>query len=268
MCEEPRSRASRLRLAFVAELIVSVVILIAVAPAVNAQGSNFAVSRDSSPFVSVRELEAPAKADNEFRRGLERLRKGDPKGSLAHFAAALAEYPSYYQVYYHQGIAEMALGDNNAALESFQKAIDLSEGHYVRAEFGYALTLCRQGKVAEAERVVRHGLQTDPNIADGHVVLGLVLLQSHRLEEAERSAREALALSEPSSGKAYLILADVAAEKGDYEERVKDFDFYLKRYPDEPNKEVLRVARDIAKRLAIENRSKATETATRADASK
>jgi tetratricopeptide (TPR) repeat protein len=267
MCKEMRAEASGLRCAFVAALIASVVVFFAFARAASAQGSNFAASRDSNSFVSVRELQAPAKADNEFRRGLERLRKGDPKSSLAHFAAALEDYPSYYQVYYHKGIAEMALGDNDAALESFQKAIDLSEGRYVRAEFGYALTLCRQGKVAEAERVVRHGLQTDPNIADGHVVLGLVLLQSHRFEEAEKSARKALELNAPSSGKAYLILADVAAEKGNYEERAKDFDLYLRRYPDEPNKGALHVARDIAKRLAIENRSKAPETATRTDAS-
>lgn len=65
----------------------------------------------------------------------------------------------------------MQLRNNEEALRCFQKAIDLSEGRYAGAEFGYGLALLREGEAEEAERVVRHGLEADPDSVDGHVVL-------------------------------------------------------------------------------------------------
>jgi tetratricopeptide (TPR) repeat protein len=59
-------------------------------------------------------------------------------------------------VYYHEGIAQLQLRNNEEALRCFQKAIDLSEGRYAGAEFGYGLVLLREGEGEEAERMVRH----------------------------------------------------------------------------------------------------------------
>ncbi len=144
----------------------------------------------------------------------------------------------------------MQLGKSDEALESFQKAIDLSDGHYARAQFGYGLILCRQGKLDEAERIVRQGLETDSNIADGHVVLGFVLLKLNRSDDAEKSARKALRLNDPYAAKGYLVLADVDAARGDYQAQVRDLNAYLKIHRNDAHKAFLQAARDTAKRLA------------------
>src|SRR5262249_15661074 len=159
----------------------------------SAQSLGFAPTPSrSTNTVSVKELQVSPKAKDNFARGLQRLTKQDPEGSLKHFAAAIAAAPDYYEAYYYQGVAEAQLNRNEEAMRSFQAAIDLSDGHYPRAEFDYALMLTRVGSAAEAESVVRHGLETDANISDGHVVLGLVLLKLHRVDEAEKSAQNAL----------------------------------------------------------------------------
>ena len=249
MCNEQRRVVSRRKLTYIALVFANCAWTAVWAPSANAQISNFAPTRKTST-VSVRELRIPSKARDEFERGLRRLEKRDPAGSLKHFDAAIHISGDYYEVYYHRGVAEMQLGKSDEALESFQKAIDLSDGHYARAQFGYGLILCRQGKLDEAERIVRQGLETDSNIADGHVVLGFVLLKLNRSDDAEKSARKALRLNDPYAAKGYLVLADVDAARGDYQAQVRDLNAYLKIHRNDAHKAFLQAARDTAKRLA------------------
>jgi tetratricopeptide (TPR) repeat protein len=112
------------------------------------------------------------------------------------------------------------------------------------------LVLTRTGKVREAERVVRHGLQTNANIPDGHVVLAVALLQLNRLEEAEKSAQEALLLNQSTSAKAHLILADIRGEKGDFSGQARELDAYLERCPKDRNHKFIEETRDLAKKIA------------------
>jgi tetratricopeptide (TPR) repeat protein len=240
-------------------LLLSSVIAAGGTSTTQAQVSNFAAPvLKLEPRVSVRELQIPQKARGEFERGLRRLAKRDPAGSLRHFDAAIRVFPDYYEVYYHEGIVALQLRDNDEALRCFQKAIDLSGGSYARAEFGYGLALLRQGKPEEAETVVRHGLEADPNNVDGHVVLGFVLLKLNRREEAEKKAREALDSNSVNSAKGYLVLSDVDGATGNYEGQVRDLDAYLKLRPNDPNKTTLQAVRDLAKRLAARNRMTAS----------
>ncbi len=225
-----------------------------------AQVSNFApASIKKEARVSVRELKIPSKARDEFEQGLRRLAKRDSAGSLRHFDAAVRVYPGYYEVYYHEGIAQLQLRNNEEALRCFQKAIDLSEGRYAGAEFGYGLALLREGEAEEAERVVRQGLEADPDSVDGHVVLGFVLLKLDRPDEAEKHAREAIGRNATNSPKGYLVLSDVDAAAGNYDGEVRDLDTYLKLRPNDPNKNMLQRVRDLAKRLAAKTRLTASK---------
>jgi tetratricopeptide (TPR) repeat protein len=160
-----------------------------------AQVSNFApASIKKAARVSVRELKIPSKARDEFEQGLQRLAKRNTAGSREHFDAAIRVFPGYYGVYYQEGIAESQLRNNEEALRCFQKAIDLSEGRYAGAEFGYGLVLLREGEAEEAERVVRHGLEADPDSVDGHVVPGFVLLKLDRPKRKSMPAKPSAAM--------------------------------------------------------------------------
>ena len=132
-------------------------------------------------------------------------------------------------------------------MEAFQKSIDLSEGRYARPQFAYGLLLCQQGNPREGETIIRHGLDTDPNSAEGHLFLGITLFSQDRLEEAEKSLREAL-LRRPQYADPYLVLADIHARKGDYQSQVLDLDTYLKLAPKSASSEYVRQVRDAAKR--------------------
>jgi len=218
--------------------------------ALHLRASNPSLVRRTDYAVSVRELRIPPKARNAFEKGLERLAKNDADGSRTQFVRATARFPDYYEAYYHMGVADLRLGREEKAAHAFQKAIDLSGGHYFWAQFALGLLLCRRGEYAEAETVIHKGLDVDGNSATGHLFLSIVLLNRNRLEEAQKSASEAL-LRRPGFASAYLILANVHARRGEYEMQLHDLDAYLKLEPDGPASKRAREVREVVRRIAF-----------------
>jgi len=200
--------------------------------------------------VSVRELRIPGKARNAFEKGLERLAKNDADGSRTQFMRATTAFPDYYEAYYHIGVADLRLGREEEAAQAFQKAIDLSGGHYAWAQFALGLLLCRRGECAEAETVIRKGLDVDGSTATGHLFLSVALFRLNRLEEAEKSAREAL-LRKPGFAWAYLVLADVHGRRGEYARQLQDLDAYVKLEPDGPASKRVREVREVVRRIVF-----------------
>ena len=198
--------------------------------------------------VSVRELKIPDKARHEYEKGLGSLAKKDVAGSLSHFTKAAEAFPDYYEAYYHVGVAETKLGHKDQARRAFQKAIDLSGGGYAWAEFGFGYLLYLEGKSEEAVTIIQRGLEADDSSHVGYLILGMALLRLERLEEAERSAHEAL-LRKPNFAQAYLVLADVYARRHEYRAQMQDLDVYLKLEPNGEENEHVRQARAVVLRI-------------------
>ena len=198
--------------------------------------------------ISVRELKIPWKAQDEYRKGLERLAKKDQNGSLSHFVKAVQLFPGYFEALYHQGIVDTNLGQLEEAMQAFENAIVVSGGRYARAVFGIGYVHYLQGDAAEAETTVRRGLEIDPNSADGYVILGMTLLRLNRPDEAEKSAREAL-VRDPHMANAYLVLADSCARRQDYRDQIRDLDNYLRLDPEGAASKRVHEVRDVAQRI-------------------
>ena len=205
--------------------------------------------------VSARELRIPGKARNSFEKGLERLAKNDAAGGRTQFVRATTAFPDYYEAYYHLGVADLRSGREEEAAQAFQKAIDLSGGHYAWAQFAMGLLLCRRGEHAQAEAVIRKGLEVDGTSATGHLFLGVALFRMNRLEEAEQSAREAL-LMKPRFACPYLVLADVHSRRGEYAMQLHDLDAYLKLEPDGPATKRVREIRAVVQRIAFRTKDR------------
>ena len=199
------------------------------------------ILRDSYT-VSARELRIPGKARREFEKGLGRLLKRDPAGSVSHFTKAAQAFPGYYEAYYHVGVAETSLGRRDEAMQAFQKAIDLSGGRYAWAEFGFGYLLYLEEKPAEAVTIIQRGLEADESSAVGYLILGLALLHLDRLDEAEKSAHEAL-LRNPNFAQAYLVLADVYGRRHEYHAHLQSLDTYLSLEPNGAESEQVRQVR-------------------------
>ena len=216
-----------------------------------------AQSPESNYVVSVRELSIPPKALHAFQKGVELLAKKDAARSLPQFQRAIAEFANFYEAYYKMGVADLNLWRIADAEQAFRKSIDLSGGKYAHPLLALGAVLNYQQEFAEAEAVIRTGLDLDPTSWTGHYSLGWALFGLNRLEEAEKSAREAL-LQTTDSAQAQLLLADILSREKDYPALVKDLDDYLKLNPDSPTSGRARALRDAAQQaLAESNRNTA-----------
>jgi tetratricopeptide (TPR) repeat protein len=201
--------------------------------------------------VSVRELKISGKARDEYEKGMECLGKSDSAGGVNHFTRAIRAFPEYFEALAQLGMAKVHLGSLAEAKKAFEAAIDMSKGRYAPAQFGFGYLLYREGKADEAEAVLRKGLQVDGSAPEGHLILGMALLALNRLDEAEKSADEAL-LRKPEFAEAYLVLADVYAKRRQYREQVQDLETYLRLDPKGPASARAHKARDAALKMLAE----------------
>jgi tetratricopeptide (TPR) repeat protein len=222
-------------------------LLIAGLPTAYAQTSTAASQTSTADAtISVQELQITAKARNAVAQGVECLQKGDVARSLSYFQRAIHECPTYHEAYCQKGLAEVRLGQVSEAVQSFQKAIDLTGGHYALAYFGYGQALARLGKLEDAEAILRRGLEQDPTSAEGYTALSLVLVDEHHLSEAENVAQKAVQLPDPNAWKARLALACVRVNRGEYQAAVEHLEAFLQHLRAHGDKDLIpRVEREL-----------------------
>lgn len=202
--------------------------------------------RRSGRSVSARELTIPERAMNAYKRGVGRLTKRDPAGSLAHFQRAISKFPNFYEAYYAMGLAQLTLGHEEEAQQAFQKSIDASGGHYAEPHFGLSVLLCSRQDYAAAEPIIRKALELAPAFGPGHFILAWVLVSLNRMDEAERNAHEAL-VRDPDLALAHLLLANIYIRRGGYSTVLVELDAYLRLKPDGPLSDQVRLAQESLK---------------------
>ena len=180
--------------------------------------------------VSVQELAMSRKATIAFEKGTHLLLKGDFGASLPYFHTVIEQAPFYYRAYHNLGLALYRMGQLDAAMESFQKSIDLTGGGFAPSLFALSMILYRRADYPQAESLIRRGLVVAPDSAVGKYCLGLVQFSLGRVSEAERSALEALQL-DPRQADALVLLAWVHERQHNPSAVVTDAQAYLKRDP-------------------------------------
>src|SRR5262249_26299687 len=207
----------------------------------------------SASSVSVRELKIPDKARDEYDKGIASNAKNQFAESLEHLQKATELFPKYYEAETQLGVAKMGMRNYDEVIEYFQKAIDSSYGRYALAAFGMGYTRYLQGKLTEAESVLRRGLEIDPDSVNGYFCLGMTLFRLNKLDEAEKCGREALR-RKADFAPAYIILANVYGQRRHFHEQLDALETYLKLSPEGPSSQKVREARQITRAIIAEGK--------------
>jgi tetratricopeptide (TPR) repeat protein len=198
----------------------------------------------SDGAISVHELSVPAKAHDEYEKGMELLyNKSDYRGAIAQFQRAIKDFPNFYEAYAQEGGAYISLGEAAAAEEALRKSIELSSSQYPDALLLLSSLLNNAKRFPEAESLARKGVGLDPTSWRGHLELARALLGQKRLEDAEKDAIESRDLK-PNNPSVYLTLANIHIQRNDRAGLLKDLDGYLKLSPTGPQADQARQSRD------------------------
>ncbi|MFZ0967401.1 MAG: carboxypeptidase regulatory-like domain-containing protein [Candidatus Acidiferrales bacterium] len=182
--------------------------------------------------VTVHMLSMPANARAAFDAGKQKLyRDKNPAGSLEDFQKAVSISPSFYEAYEQMGLAYLELGKPDDAEKAASKSVELSKDKYPAADFDLGAMLMNRRQFADGEKIVRHGLELDPNAWIGHYELGRALFYEKRIPDALKSAEEARTL-QPNAAIVYRLLALVHMSEHDDSAVLQDLDAYIKLDPD------------------------------------
>ena len=125
----------------------------------------------------------PGYTDAQFRLGLALEQTGDVRGAVLAYDRATELQPSLTEAWFRAGSIVFTLGHREEAIGCFRRAA-ASGRKSSFGRLGEARALLAEDRDAEAERVLRRLLARDGGNAVAHDLLGNVLADAGRFEEA------------------------------------------------------------------------------------
>ena len=157
----------------------------------------------------------PAHPDGLHMLGLIAYRRGDFEDAAGHITRAIAESGAISAHHANLGLALRALGRNDEALESYEKAVDIDPANALALNDRGNL-LADLGRPEDAVRSYLGAIEADPASALAHHNLGVALKGLGRPREAVDSHRKALDI-QPRYADALNGLGAALSELGDVE---------------------------------------------------
>jgi tetratricopeptide (TPR) repeat protein len=147
----------------------------------------------------------PRYADAYFRLGIALEKLGDLGSAIVAYDRATELLPSLTEAWFRAGALVHTLGHRDEAIGCFRRAA--ASGPKTRfGRLGAARALLTEDRDAEAERVLRETLVLDPSNALAHDLLGNLLSEFGRFEEAHECFTRAVAIAPLMAGSYYDLV--------------------------------------------------------------
>src|SRR5208282_3327324 len=125
----------------------------------------------------------PRYADAYFRLGIALEKLGDIGGAIAAYDRATNLLPSLTEAWFRAGALAYTLGHREQAIGCFRRAAATGDRHSF-GRLGKARALLAEDRNQEAEQVLRETLVADPRNAMAYDLLGNLLTEFGRFDEA------------------------------------------------------------------------------------
>ncbi len=158
----------------------------------------------------------PANAIIQHDLGLACLEVGRAPEAIAAFQRAVVSNPRYTDAFFRMGIAMEKLGDLRGAVLAYDRATELKPS-LTEAWFRAGALVYTLGHRKEAIGCFRRAAATGRKTSFGRLGAARALLTEDRDAEAERVLRQTLAV-DPANAMAYDLLGNLLAEFGRFDE--------------------------------------------------
>ncbi len=165
------------------------------------------VGRVSDAIAALQQAVAndPNYADAYFRLGIALETVGNVAGAIAAYHRATELLPSLTEAWFRAGALVFTLGHRDEAIGCFRRAA-ATGGKTSFGRLGKARALLTADRNQEAEQVLRHTLALDPKNAMAHDLLGSLLSELGRFEEARECFGRSITLAPLLAGSYYDLV--------------------------------------------------------------
>src|SRR5271167_3754363 len=146
----------------------------------------------------------PRYTDAYFRLGIALEKLGDIGGAIAAYDRATKLLPSLTEAWFRAGALAYTLGHRDEAIGCFRHAAVAGGNSFSR--LGRARALLIEDRTQEAEQVLRQTLAADPRNATAYELLGNLLSESGRFDEARACFERAIAIAPLLAGSYYDLV--------------------------------------------------------------
>jgi tetratricopeptide (TPR) repeat protein len=147
----------------------------------------------------------PRYADAYFRLGIALEKLGDIAGAIVAYDRATELLPSLTEAWFRAGSLVYTLGHRDEAIECFRRAA-ATGGKTSFGRLGKARALLTEERNHEAELVLRKTLAADPQNAMAHDLLGNLLSEFGRFDEARACFERAIEIAPLLAGSYYDLV--------------------------------------------------------------
>src|SRR6202158_3102356 len=147
----------------------------------------------------------PRYTDAYFRLGIALEKLGDIGGAIVAYDSATGLLPSLTEAWYRAGALVYTLGHRDEAIGCFRRAA-ATGGKTSFGRLGKARALLTEDRNQEAELVLRRTLARDPGNAMAHDLLGNLLSEFGRFDEARECFQRAIAIAPLRAGSYYDLV--------------------------------------------------------------
>jgi tetratricopeptide (TPR) repeat protein len=147
----------------------------------------------------------PRYADAYFRLGIALEKQGDMGRAIVAYDRATKLLPSLTEAWFRAGALVHTLGYRDQAIGCFQRAA-VSGGNTSFGRLGMARALLIEDRNQQAEQVLRETLVADPRNAMAYDLLGSLLSEVGRFDEARACFERAIAIAPLLAGSYYDLV--------------------------------------------------------------
>jgi tetratricopeptide (TPR) repeat protein len=147
----------------------------------------------------------PSYADAYFRLGIAFEKLGNIGGAIAAYDRATQLLPSLTEAWFRAGALVYVLGHLDEAIGCFRRAA-ASGGRTNFGRLGKARALLIEDRNQEAEQILRETLAADPRNAMAYELLGNLLSEFGRFDEARACFERAIAIAPTLAGSYYDLV--------------------------------------------------------------
>ncbi len=180
--------------------------------------------------ISVTSMQVPENARKEFEKGQKDEHSNHLESAQQHMEKAVALYDKYAAAWNELGKIAAGNKDLDKARQAFEKAIAV-DAQYIPPYVSLAALELQTEQYDSAAETAGKILALDPTIGLASFIQAAADFKLNRLDEAEKSAKDAENEPHQNIPQVHVLLAQIFAQKQDYANAVIQLRAYLKEAP-------------------------------------